>query len=675
MYPPEYHRDGIRFNSLWYNFDHSCRSTTIQTTHVFVIGEWMVHKYVTIGVIGHIDHGKTALVRSLTGIDTDRLEEEKRRGMTIDLGFAYLRNDTTLISFVDVPGHERLVHTMISGAYGVQGLLLVVAADDGVMPQTIEHLDICRALGKRHLIIALTKIDRVDSEWLDFVKETLQIWLKEQGLQDTPIFPVSSVTGEGIDKLRTYLMHYTKTLKPPSPTRYGRLAIDRSFSLPGHGTIVTGTLQDGTFRKGHILRHVPSGKEVSVRTLQVHGLDVDEAPPGTRVALNLHGIHYSEIKRGDWILHEHAAYPGTTWFVLVHFFSTQHPWEGKTRARVRFHHGTLVRTVFIRLLEKQSPTTYTALIRSDEPIFARICDRFILRQLSPMHTVGYGIFLERFSEKPKKFLIKSLHKSFPDAKSTDPVVWFRTWIGWAGERGRDASEILQATGYLPSTLHTLAQHSDLIALHDDEGNIRRLWTRQFFEHLKTHAFSLLEHYAREHPYWPWMKRTAWIAQWEYIPEHDASLLITQWLKKGDILQKNDAFTLPHCQPAHLPNSCETVLKDLQEAGFSGFPYTEFKQKLIKSGLHSHEVDDIMKRLQDEGALVIISTEGDPIAVHRNSLKALQQFLSQFPSPSISVQELKQFLGTSRKICFGYLSYAHLQKWLRREGNVHRILIR
>ena len=256
------------------------------------------------GTAGHIDHGKTSLVRALTGIDTDRLAEEKRRGISIDIGFAHLTLDTgEQISFVDVPGHERFVRNMLAGAGGIEAVLLVVAADESVKPQTREHFDICRLLGLKRGIVVLTKSDLASPEQMQKTREDVRRLTLGSFLALAPIIPVSSVTRQGFPELTGALKKLAATSTQRDASGLARLPIDRSFALKGFGTVVTGTLWSGTLRVGETVVLYPTGREARIRGLQTHGKAVDAAPAGERTAVNLTGIDHSEIRRGFVLSH------------------------------------------------------------------------------------------------------------------------------------------------------------------------------------------------------------------------------------------------------------------------------------------------------------------------------------------------------------------------------------
>jgi selenocysteine-specific elongation factor len=295
-------------------------------------------RHLVIGTAGHIDHGKSALVRALTGTDPDRLKEERARGITIDLGFAHLEVDATSVAFVDVPGHERFVKNMLAGATGIDGVVLVVAADESVMPQTREHFDICRLLRVETGIVALTKADLVDAETIDLVALEVRELVAGSFLEGAPIVAVSSRTGRGLEELREALRALAGRLRDRDPAGPTRLAIDRVFSVRGFGSVVTGTLASGVIRVDDELELWPSGRGVKVRGLQGHGVAIDEAGPGQRVAVNLAGVEVGDIERGETL-----ASPSTlsvTRRIDAAIEALPSARALRHGARVRFHHGT-----------------------------------------------------------------------------------------------------------------------------------------------------------------------------------------------------------------------------------------------------------------------------------------------------------------------------------------------
>ena len=363
-------------------------------------------KSVIVGTAGHIDHGKTALVKALTGIDADRLEEEKRRGITIDIGFAHLElpapeGSRIRLGFVDVPGHERFVRNMLAGVGGIDLVLLVIAADEGIKPQTREHFDICRLLAIRRGITVLTKSDAVDSETLEVVRLEVEDYVRGSFLDTTlapvrsPIIAVSSLTGAGLDELKSALAKVASEVTAKDSAALARLPIDRVFTIKGFGTVVTGTLVAGTIRKEEELEVFPSGKRVRVRGVQVHGSPAEAAVAGERTALNLAGLSTEDLARGMTLATADTFRSTSRVDALLSLLPSAKPF--KDGARVHFHAYTTETIAEARLYGvkqlKPGDETY-AQLRFAQPMLLLPGDRFIVRQFSPVATIGGGVMLD-----------------------------------------------------------------------------------------------------------------------------------------------------------------------------------------------------------------------------------------------------------------------------------------
>src|SRR6202167_2535068 len=371
-------------------------------------------KSVIVGTAGHIDHGKTALVKALTGIDADRLEEEKRRGITIDIGFAHLElpaadGGRIRLGFVDVPGHERFVRNMLAGVGGIDLVLLVIAADEGIKPQTREHFDICRLLAIPRGITVLTKSDTVDAETLEAVRLEVADYLRGSFLDPagvdrarSPIIAVSSLTGAGLEELKSALAHVASEVAAKDSTALARLPIDRVFTMKGFGTVVTGTLVAGTIRKEDELEVFPGGERVRVRGVQVHGAAAESAVAGQRTALNLAGVSTEDLARGMTLASADTFRPRSRIDALLALLPSANLL--KDRARVHFHAYTTETIAEVRLYAakpqssrqlKPGDETY-AQLRLAKPMLLLPGDRFIVRQFSPVITIGGGMVLDAF---------------------------------------------------------------------------------------------------------------------------------------------------------------------------------------------------------------------------------------------------------------------------------------
>ncbi|HJQ19185.1 MAG TPA: selenocysteine-specific translation elongation factor, partial [Gemmatimonadaceae bacterium] len=357
--------------------------------------EWRRQRGMILGTAGHIDHGKTALVRALTGVDTDRLPEEKRRGITIDLGFAPLRLATDrgdlTVGVVDVPGHEAFVRTMLAGATGIDLALLVIAADEGPMPQTREHLAILRLLNVRHLVVALTKADLVEQDWLQLVGEDVRAMMTAAHFDDVPIVPTSVVSQSGLAELRATLAAVARGIEPANTDDVFRMPVDRAFSVKGTGTVVTGTVWSGTLSADEAVRVLPQDVSSRARGVQSHGAAVDRIQPGMRAAVALAGVEADVVARGASLV-AHGAWEPALILRADLTLLADAP-QLRPRTKVRFHLATS--DVGARIVAAGSPiapgTSRTVRIVLDEPIVARGGDRFVLRSASPLATIGGGV--------------------------------------------------------------------------------------------------------------------------------------------------------------------------------------------------------------------------------------------------------------------------------------------
>ncbi|BCS55689.1 selenocysteine-specific translation elongation factor [Geobacter sp. SVR] len=356
-------------------------------------------KHLILGTAGHIDHGKTSLVKALTGTDTDRLKEEKARGITIELGFAHLQLPGGVrFGIVDVPGHEKFVRTMVAGVGGMDLVMLVIAADEGIMPQTREHLDILRLLGVKSGLVALTKRDMVDNDWLELVTEEVREFVAGTFLEQAPICAVSSKTGEGLDWLREELERLAGEVAEKRREGHFRLPVDRVFTMPGFGTVVTGTLLAGEITVGDELELLPGERQGRVRGIQAHGTSTDKGLAGQRLAVNLQGIDLSEAHRGDVVVPRETFRATRAVDVRLDYLSSA-PRPLKHRSTVRLHSATYEVPAQVILLDRdalQPGESAYAQLRLKEPALLLSGDSYILRAFSPQVTVGGGITLDPF---------------------------------------------------------------------------------------------------------------------------------------------------------------------------------------------------------------------------------------------------------------------------------------
>lgn len=367
---------------------------TIQTSQINI----------TLGTAGHIDHGKTALIKLLTGCETDRLRQEKERGMSIELGFAPCQLGDLEVGIVDVPGHENFVKTMVAGATGIDGVIFVVAADDSIMPQTREHLDILTLLGLRHGMVALTKVDLVSDDRIQSVTHELQTFLRGTFLQDAPICPMSSITGQGFDGFYAALKTMIQDIRPRSTEGIFRQPVERTFSVKGFGTVSSGIPASGSAKTGDELTLLPQGLKSRIKTIQVYGQAADVVKSGQCAALNLPQLDYKVVERGN-VLTDGVYFQPGQWFLCTLKMLAGETLRLKNGAKLKFHTGTSEATGTVYLMESDVATASEETfiqIRTDHPIIAGPCDRYILRGLSPAQTVAGGRVIEALDRKLKR---------------------------------------------------------------------------------------------------------------------------------------------------------------------------------------------------------------------------------------------------------------------------------
>lgn len=457
-----------------------------------------------IGTAGHVDHGKTELIKALTGVDADRFAEEKQRGVSIDIGFApYTLDDGRIAGVIDVPGHERFIHNMLAGIGGIDMVLLVIDAQEGIMPQTREHFDILELLSIKKGLVVITKRDLVDTEWLEMVEEEVREFLGGTFLADAPVYAVSSVTGEGLAELRTAINELGETVQEHDEKAPLYMPLDRIFSISGFGTVVTGTLLTGTLKVGAVVEVLPPGKQLRVRGIQVHGGMVDEAAAGQRVAVNVPGLERGEIGRGSVM-----AAPG--YCHLTRFCDARLKLLPGARplpnlAPVHFYLGTARVVARLLLLEGEEIAPGTEAFvqcRLDRPLVARRGDRFIVRSYSPMLTIGGGVILDDQPPRHRRFRPEVLAR-LEELEEEDPRPFILQKLKSAG--GATIKELSHLTHLsveqLEKILKEAVQDGDVTLLGDlfVSGETRAAWEQQINERLKQ--------FHREKPLLPGMPKS------------------------------------------------------------------------------------------------------------------------------------------------------------------------
>ncbi len=495
--------------------------------------------HIIIGTAGHIDHGKTSLVKVLTGVDTDRLKEEKERGITIELGFAPLSLPSGVrVGLVDVPGHERFVKNMVAGATGIDLVLLVIAADEGVMPQTREHLDICQLLSTRGGVVALTKTDIVDDDWLELVTEDVKEYLSGTFLEGAPVVPFSSVDGSGKEDLLRVLDEMAAKVPSRSGSGIFRLPVDRVFSMKGFGTVVTGTLISGGVKTGDEIVFYPGEMKAKLRGVQVHGESVKKSFAGTRTALNLQGVEKDQINRGDTTAHPGTLTPTFLLDTRIQLLASA-PRALKNRARVRLHLFTSEVMARVILLDSEvlEPGQQALVqLRMDTAAVAQPGDRFVLRSYSPVSTIGGGVVLDPVPVKHRRMHQPVLdHLSRMDTE--DPAARMGALLADAGDHGIRIADIsLRAGIRIKETLDLIKTlESEKKAVFIGSGEAAMSYSSESYEGLKGKLIKTLNNFHRANPVKPGMGREELRMKFaRNLPDKPYRNLLSALQEKGEI---------------------------------------------------------------------------------------------------------------------------------------------
>ena len=630
-------------------------------------------KNVIVGTAGHIDHGKSALVEALTGTHPDRLEEEKRRGITIDLGFAFLRDGDISLGFVDVPGHERVVRNMLSGVGGIDLVLFVIAADEGIKPQTREHFDICRFLGIPRGIVAVTKSDLVDADTLSARRAEIQKLLQGSFLECAPLIPVSARTGAGIDDLKRALNHVANEIPERSAGQHLRLPIDRVFAMKGFGTVVTGTLVSGFVKIGDEVEALPTARRLRVRGIQSGGQNVSLASAGQRTALNLAGSSVEELHRG-MVLTSPGLFSATRRIDSQIELLRSHPRPLKQRSQVHFHQGTAETIGEVILLDRRhlSPGDMAfAQVELSDEIFLLPCDRFIIRQFSPVVTIGGGIVLDAQPRRHKSNdaaaldFLRTLRRNSPDEVLAALLA--------SAPDALDAKSVMRRTGW------PLSQVDSAAASLESRGIVTLLKRdpRLFLlsESLDSCLRALLESVAKSHSQNP-------LAEGIPLESLRASVgagpetfraALERAIAEGKLALSNDLVKVAGREVALLP--AEAQARDRIAAAFekAGLAVPAASDVLASTALDAARSHKLLGLLLREGVLVKI---GDGLIFHRNALATVRELLAQRKrtrGPRMKVPEFKEMTGVSRKYAIPLLEYLDRSGVTQRVGDERVIL--
>ncbi|MBT9164241.1 MAG: Selenocysteine-specific elongation factor [candidate division WS2 bacterium] len=631
-----------------------------------------MRNYLVVGTAGHIDHGKTRLVKSLTGMETDRLKEEKERGISIELGYAYLKLPSGVIAgFIDVPGHERLVRKMISGCYSIDLSLLVIAADEGFMPQTNEHLAILNLLGLPKGIVVVTKIDLVSDNDLLILEEEIKERVKNSFLENAPIVYTSTVTNMGISNLIELIDGFSHTLPVRDTSGPFRLFIDRVFSLPGFGTVVTGTAFNGVVKKEQNIEILPKGHISRVRSIEVHYQSVEEAVAGERVALNLPDVKVSQIKRGEVICTPQAYKPTSLLDLKIELLPTQKNILLKHGQRIRFYHGSsevLGRVLFTGLKEIRPTETTIAQIYLEEPVVAREGDRFIIRSYSPVNTIGGGFVLDPYAIKRRKKTILDTVVSLED-----PVSRYIKILNKEDSFMIDIPAFSFISQKNEEEIIKEVLNSDkFILLPPEQPFYISLKAR--FEENKLFVEQKLQDYHQANPHSPGFLLEELRNKLTGLDVKQFRVFIKYLVEQGTVEVNGQLVRLKGLEAVFSGEWLEgrnTLLKLIGENKFSPPTIKELVEIMDKRGWKKDKLHSLLKAMVEAGDIIRVSEElWFLTSVFENIKKDLIDYLLK--KVEISPGDFKDLFNISRKYAIPLLEWFDNQKITFREGNVRKL---
>jgi len=634
-------------------------------------------KYSVVGTAGHVDHGKTALIKALTGIDTDRLKEEKERGISIELGFAYLDLPSGIrVGIVDVPGHERFIKNMLAGVGGIDLVLLVVAADEGVMPQTREHLDIINLLGIRQGIVVISKIDLVDEQWVEMVKEEITNCLKGTSLANAPIIPASALTGEGLQELVATLDRMVQEVPHRDTEGPARLPVDRVFSVTGFGTVLTGTLLSGHIRVGDVLEIMPGRVMTRLRTIQVHKQKVNEAYAGQRVAVNVPGVEIDQVRRGD-VLITPGSLPVTRRLDarLMLLSSADRPL--KNRARVRFHLGAaeiMARVVLLDLEELMPGNSAYAQMQLEAETVAAYGDAFIIRSYSPTRTIGGGKILQPSAPRHKRFRPEVI-ATLATLEGGTPLQLVEDYLARVGNLVA-IDEIPQAMGWHLDKVKEIARElagsgrARTLTVDGREhyvaGKVWDTWQARMRE--------VVGRYHREYPLREGFPREELRSR--YFGDLNAktfNTVLALLANEGVIELRANVVALPGHKAKPTPEQKVIIDKVVEAYRASGLQPPSWESVIQTLGLEGASLGELQNFLLRTGQLVKVNEE---LFFHPDNIERARRLLKEAfeHTDAITVGEAREIWQTSRKYAVPLLEFFDSQRITRRVGD-KRVLVK
>jgi selenocysteine-specific elongation factor len=618
-------------------------------------------KQIILGTAGHIDHGKTSLIKAISGTDTDRLKEEKERGITIELGFASLDlPGGQHLGIVDVPGHEKFVKNMVAGATGIDIVVMVIAADEGVMPQTREHMEICTLLGIQHGLIVMTKTDMVEEDWLELALEDIREFSQGTFLEDAPILPVSSVTGDGIPELIGAIDQIAGSIPQRPPSSLFRLPIDRVFTMKGFGTVITGTLVSGKVNVGETIMVYPTGITSKVRGIQVHNQSAESAEAGMRTAINFQGLDKTAVKRGEVLSTPDALIASYMVDISFHYLASNKKLL-KNRTLVRFHTGTSEVMGYLILLEQEELApgqTVVAQLRLDSPVAIVKDDRFVIRSYSPVRTIGGGQVLNPIPQKHKR-LKQDVIDGLQHLTDEDPEAIISQQIQQAGYGGVSFSHLKIMTNLTDKQLDTALQHllSKKTITQADKQN--RIYLHQFtFDKLIQKTAEYLASYHADNPLKAGMPKEELKSKFPQLTDPKVfNLVLNQMIKNDQIAQEENTVRLSHHRVSLGADQADIrkKMQDIYKKGGLQPPY--FREVPTLLGVDPNHTKDV-----------------DDLYFHIDAITELKNRLVDFlkSNEEITTPQFKEMTGASRKYVIPLIEYFDASKVTLRVGDSRKL---
>jgi selenocysteine-specific elongation factor len=630
-----------------------------------------MNKPIILGTAGHIDHGKTSLIRALTGIETDRLKEEKARGITIELGFAHLTlPGGELVGIVDVPGHEKFVRHMVAGATGIDMVAMVIAADEGVMPQTREHMDICQLLGVRSGLIVLTKIDLTDDDWRELVEDDVRAFVDGTFLENAPLVHFSAADRTGADEVLAAIAEVASSLEERQAGGLFRVPLDRVFTMRGFGTVVTGTPISGTLALGDTVQIFPGRLTAKIRGLEVHNEKVTEVTAGLRSAINLQGVDKEDVRRGQVLAHEKSLLASRAMDVWLQYLNTNEK-PLKNRSRIRFHTGTveiLGRALLLDAETLDPGRSGLAQIQLEEETTALSGDRFVLRSYSPVRTIAGGEILHPRATRHKRFQ-ETVLKDLTTLHEHDPVKSLDILITSAGHKGTSARELTSLIDLpaktLKSALNTLLSNKTAQTFDKENG---RIVSSGVITGLNESVLKILGEYHQAYPLRPGLNKEELRTRVPALSDNKLLTFILEKLTEAKAVGvEQDMIHLFDHRPslAKEHEEIESRLLHTYEKADLTPPYFKDVSASLTGKADQHR--EVLELMLNKGVLVRVK---DDLYFHHKALERVKKQIREFlkENKELTTPQFKEITGLTRKYLIPLLEYFDTQGLTMRLGD-------